>query len=338
MKIYKNNLNDSKPFITKDSSIIRSILDSTNAKVKNSSLAEAVVPEGKATMAHQHRETEEIYYFTQGRGTMIFNMKERFPVKKGDGVLIPPGTTHKVINKGKEDLKILCVCAPPYSHNDTFIMEKAYKLVIFDFDGTLVDSATGIWHTANEMAKIYNMKPLKRDLKIKAVGTGLDSFLTDLFPGQVKGFGMKKVMGIYRAIYDVKYKDGLRIYRNVKQTLKYLYARGVMLAIASNKLKKYVDDINKELGIHDYFDITLGSEDVLRRKPDPFVVRHLMKKYSLRKKDVLFVGDSQYDVETAKNAGVDCAYLEYGYADKKIIKKLKPEFYLDDFGALREII
>ena len=52
-----------------------------------------------------------------------------------------------------------------------------------------------------------------------------------------------------------------------------------MLAIASNKLKKYVDDINKELGIDDYFDITLGREDVERRKPDPFVVRHLMKKY-----------------------------------------------------------
>ena len=193
MKIYKNNLNDSKPFITKDSSIIRSILDSTNAKVANSSLAEAVVPAGKATMAHQHRGTEELYYFTQGRGTMIFNMKERFPVKKGDGVLIPPGTTHKVINKGREDLKILCVCAPPYSHDDTFIMEKAYKLVIFDFDGTLVDSATGIWHTANDMAKKYGKKAYKREFIVQAVGTGLDNFLADLFPEQVKKLGMKEV-------------------------------------------------------------------------------------------------------------------------------------------------
>jgi 2-phosphoglycolate phosphatase len=338
VKIYKNNINDSKPFITKDSSVIRSILDLSNAKVKNQSLAEAVISGGKSTMAHQHRETEEIYYFTQGKGIMIFDFKHRFPVKKGDGVLIPPGTTHKLINTGKDDMKILCMCAPPYSHEDTHIMEKAYKLVIFDFDGTLVDSATGIWHTANEMAKKYKMKSFKRDFIIRQVGTGLDNFISDVFPGQVKQYGMKEVMKIYRGIYDMKYKDGLRIYRNVKQTLKYLYARGVLLAIASNKLKKYVDNINAELGINDYFDITLGSEDVLRRKPDPFVVRHLMKKYSVRKKDVLFVGDSQYDVETAKNAGVDCAYLTYGYADKKIIRKLKPEFYLDDFGSLTDMI
>ena len=49
-------------------------------------------------------------------------------------------------------------------------------------------------------------------------------------------------------------------------------------------------------------------------------------------------GDSQYDVQTAKNAGVDCVYLEYGYADKKIIKKLKPEFNLKDFGDIRDIV
>ena len=214
----------------------------------------------------------------------------------------------------------------------------AYKLVIFDFDGTLVDSATGIWHTANEMAKNYNLKAFKRDFIVQALGAGMDKFFTDIFPEQVKKLGLKEVARINLGIYDVKYKEGLKMYPNVKQTLKYLHARGVRLAIASNKLKKYVDLINKELGISDYFHITLGGEDVKRRKPDPFVVHYLMKKYALKKKDVLFVGDSQYDVETAKNAGVDCVYLEYGYADRSIIKQLKPEFRFKDFGDIRDII
>jgi len=338
VKININNLNEARPFITKDSSIIRSILDLTNAKVKNLSLAEAVIVKGKATMTHKHMKSEEIYYFTQGKGIMIFNGKEKISVKTGDGVLIPPGTSHKLINTGKIDIKILCVCAPPYSHEDTIVSENKYKLIIFDFDGTLVDSATGIWHTANEMAKKYKMKAFERKLIVQAVGTGLDNFLADLFPKQVKQIGIKALIKIYRAIYDVKYKKGLKIYKNVKQTLKNLHDKGVVLAIASNKLKRYVENINKELGIDKYFDITLGSDDVLRRKPDPFVVFYLMKKYQLDKSEVLFVGDSQYDVETANNAGVDCVYLEYGYADKKIIKKLKPKYSLSDFGTLREMM
>ncbi len=337
MKIYKNNINTAKPFVTKDSSIIRSILDLSNAKVKNVSLAEAVVKPGMTTLAHEHRATEEIYYFTSGSGRMKLG-KKTFPVKTGDGVLIPPGTSHKLFNTGKKDLSLLCACAPPYSHEDTFTSESKYKLIIFDFDGTLVDSATGIWATANAMAKKFGVKQFKRDIIIGAVGTGLDSFLHDLFPAKEKEIGNKELIKIYRAIYDVKYKQGLKIYKNVKETLGFLYAKGMILAIASNKLKRYVVDINKEVGIDGFFDITLGSADVKRRKPDPFVVHHLMKKYKVKAKEVLFVGDSQYDVQTAKNAGVDCAYLEYGYADKKIIKKLKPEYVLEGFKQLREII
>ncbi len=217
-------------------------------------------------------------------------------------------------------------------------MKKFYKLVIFDFDGTLVDSADGIWHTANEMAKKYNLKIFKREFIEKALGTGMDNFFNDIFPEQVKQLGLKEVARINLAIYDMMYKEGLKIYPNVKRTLKHLHSRGIKLAIASNKLKKYVTLISKELGIKEYFDIILGGEDVKRRKPDPFVVYYLMKKYVLKKEDVLFVGDSQYDVETAKNAGVDCVFLKYGYADRAIVKKLKPEFQFKDFGDIKDII
>jgi 2-phosphoglycolate phosphatase len=337
MKLYKNNINAAKPFITKDSSQIRSIIDATNARMKNVTLAEARVKPGKTTLAHEHRQTEEIYYFTEGSGRMRLG-KKIFPVKAGDGVLIPPGTNHKLYNTGEKDLALLCACSPPYSHEDTFTTENNYKLVIFDFDGTLVDSATGIWATANKMAKKFGKKPFKRALIVSAVGTGLDSFLHDLFPNEEKKMGMKELFKIYRSIYNISYKQGLKIYRNVKETLEFLYAKGLTLAIVSNKLKQYVDGINKEVGISDYFDITLGSGDVKRMKPDPFAVNMLMKKYSVTKKEVLFVGDSQYDVMTARNAGVDCVYLDYGYADRKMIKKLKPEFCLSDFKGLKELI
>ncbi|MCE5299821.1 MAG: HAD-IA family hydrolase [Spirochaetia bacterium] len=337
MRIYKNNLNKARPFITKDSSIIRSILDATNAKMGNISLAEATVMPGRSTIAHIHPETEEIYYFTQGGGFMELNGK-KVPVKKGDGVLIKPGTEHKMTNTGRIPVKILCACAPPYSHTDTITTENRYKLVIFDFDGTLVDSATGIWTTANAMAREFGMKPFRKDDIVDTVGTGLDNFIEDLFPCQLEKIGMKKLIGIYRRYYDRLYKTGLRVFPGVRETLKELKGRGIVLAVASNKLKRYVDGINSRIGIAKYFSSTYGSEDVVRRKPHPEVVYTLMKRYRASRQETLFVGDSQYDVLTAKNARVDCAFLTYGYADKKMIKKLKPEFILGHFSDLKKLV
>lgn len=337
MKIFKNSIASAKPFITKDSSQIRSIIDATNAGMKNVTLAEARVKSGKTTLAHTHKKTEEIYYFTSGSGMMRLGRK-KFRVKGGDGVLIPPGTEHKLFNTGRKDLTLLCVCAPPYSDDDTCTIENKYKLVVFDFDGTLVDSASGIWHTANEMARRFGMKQFKKEDVVRTVGTGLRTFINDLFQEQVKQFGMTELIKIYDSIYNVNYTKGLKVFKNVRETLRFLYARGIILTIVSNKFKRYLDGINKEIGIYDYFDMTLGSEDVKRMKPDPWGVLYLIKKYGLKKSDVLFVGDSQYDVLTAKRAGVDCAFLEYGYADMKMVNKLKPEYRLHDFKKLEMII
>jgi phosphoglycolate phosphatase len=338
MKIYKNNINAQKPFVTKDGSIIRSIMDCTNGAVENVTLAESTLAAGLETIMHTHKKSEEIYYFTEGSGFMSLGRK-KFPVKAGDAVLIPPGTSHKLFNTGRKTITLLCACSPPYSHSDTYTLENKYKLAIFDFDGTLVDSADGIWKTANEMGKKFGIKkPFKRSLIVSTVGTGLDDFVRDIFPAQVKQYGVEELIKIYRKSYDVNYKAGLKIFKNVKKTLAFLYAKGLKMAIVSNKLKKYVDEIIKEVGISDYFDMTLGSEDVPRMKPDPYAVYHLMKKYKVKKKDVIFIGDSQYDVLTAKNAGVDCVYLTYGYADRKVVKSLKPAYVFNDFGKIMDII
>ena len=338
MKIYKNSIEAQKPFITKDGSIIRSIMDCTNGAVKNVTLAESSIAAGLETIMHTHKKSEEIYYFTAGSGFMSLAGK-KFPVKAGDAVLIPPGTPHKIFNTGKKTITLLGACSPPYSHSDTYTLENKYKLAIFDFDGTLVDSVDGIWKTANEMGKKFGIKkPFKRSRIVASVGTGLDDFVSVIFPAQVKQYGVEEMIRIYRKSYDVNYKSGLKIFRNVKKTLALLYAKGITMAIVSNKLKKYVDEIIKEVGISGYFDMTLGSEDVPRMKPDPYAVYHLMKKYKVKKRDILFIGDSQYDVETANNAGVDCVYLTYGYADRKVVESLKPAFVFNDFAKIMDII
>jgi mannose-6-phosphate isomerase-like protein (cupin superfamily) len=105
------------PFTTKDGSTIRSLLDLSNATVRNQSLAEATIPAGGETQRHYHRQSEEFYYITSGTGLMEVDGVEK-AVGPGDAVLIPAGAWHQI--RAMEPLEFLCCCAPPYAHEDTF--------------------------------------------------------------------------------------------------------------------------------------------------------------------------------------------------------------------------
>ncbi len=105
------------PFTTKDGSTIRSLLDLSNAPVRNQSLAEATLAAGGETERHYHRVSEELYYLTRGCGLMEIDGIER-EVSPGDAILIPAGAWHQI--RAIEPLRFLCCCAPPYSHEDTY--------------------------------------------------------------------------------------------------------------------------------------------------------------------------------------------------------------------------
>lgn len=107
------------PFVTADGSTIRSLLDRTNAPVAHQSLAEATVLAGTATARHYHRAAEEIYYLLEGAGEMELD-GERARVGPGDAILIPPGARHRLTADRSGDIRMLCCCSPPYSHEDTF--------------------------------------------------------------------------------------------------------------------------------------------------------------------------------------------------------------------------
>jgi mannose-6-phosphate isomerase-like protein (cupin superfamily) len=118
------SLAEADAFTTADGSTIRELLGLPTAPVRNQSLAEATVPVGGATTAHLHRQAEELYFFTAGRGRLRVGDVER-EVTAGDCAVIPPGTVHKLWNTGDEALVLLCCCAPAYSDEDTVLLEDA---------------------------------------------------------------------------------------------------------------------------------------------------------------------------------------------------------------------
>jgi mannose-6-phosphate isomerase-like protein (cupin superfamily) len=117
------NLDEREPFITLDGSTIREIAGRVALRSRHQSLAEATVPPGGRTIAHFHRRSEELYFFTAGRGRVRIGGEWR-DVRPGDCAVIPPGTEHELENPGQEPLVLLCCCAPPYAHEDTVLVQE----------------------------------------------------------------------------------------------------------------------------------------------------------------------------------------------------------------------
>jgi mannose-6-phosphate isomerase-like protein (cupin superfamily) len=113
-------LEDREQFVTADGSLIRELVGIPSGNSEQQSIAEATVPPGGETVEHYHRTTEEVYLFTSGQGRMRLGAEEA-DVRAGDGVVIAPGVKHKLWNKSRHPLVLLCCCAPPYRDADTVL-------------------------------------------------------------------------------------------------------------------------------------------------------------------------------------------------------------------------
>ena len=113
------SLAGAESFVTADGSTIRELFGLPTGGVEYQSLAEATLAPGQATQRHYHRASEEIYFVLDGEGEMELD-GERRQVGEGDAVAIPRGAWHELRAEGDRPLRILCSCAPPYRHEDTF--------------------------------------------------------------------------------------------------------------------------------------------------------------------------------------------------------------------------
>lgn len=122
MPLEIGRLDAAEPFTTKDGSTIREVAGAVSLPTQHQSLAEATVPAGGSTDQHFHHVSEEIYFFTAGSGRIRLGDEEA-EIRAGDTVVIPPGVEHKLWAAADEELRLLCCCAPAYSHEDTVITE-----------------------------------------------------------------------------------------------------------------------------------------------------------------------------------------------------------------------
>jgi phosphoglycolate phosphatase len=203
-----------------------------------------------------------------------------------------------------------------------------YDLVIFDLDGTLVDSVGDIADALNR-----TLGTRHDDATVAGwVGSGVTKLLerAGVAPGDLAAAHAR-----FLAEYAAQPCKHTRPYLRVRETLRSISAEK---AIATNKPGQLARAILDKLDLAAEFVAILGEDDVGARKPDPLVVDILRGKVGAGRAQTLYVGDSLVDAETARNAAVDCCLVTYGYAPRDAIAAAPAQFHIDRFDELIPIL
>ena len=178
------------------------------------------------------------------------------------------------------------------------------KALIFDFDYTLGDSSLGIHDCINYGLTNLGFSPVNYEEACKAIGKSLPDTLVH-FAGEENRVRANEFYTYFMEKAMEVMVQKCTIYPDVEETLEYLKSRNLKLAIASTKHRHRITSILAKFGLHEYFSVIVGGEDVSAHKPDPMVILQTLDRLGLEASECLYIGDNIVDAQAAEKADVD---------------------------------
>ncbi len=218
-------------------------------------------------------------------------------------------------------------------------MFKNKKLIIFDLDGTLIDSAKSLAKALNFTLNSLGRTSFSEDIVRTWIGNGAQVLVKRALAGK-KDFTEKEIddelfkkgLDIFLDYYAQNLTKETTLYPKVKESLEKLKNSGYRLAIATNKPTKFIKPILEFFEIIELFELYLGGDSVSKKKPDPHMLIEVCKKADIDPNFVVMVGDSKNDSIAALRAGIDFIAVTYGYKDNADF--LETEVTVDDFEKI----
>jgi phosphoglycolate phosphatase len=209
-------------------------------------------------------------------------------------------------------------------------------MVIFDLDGTLVDSAADIAESVNRTLDDWKLPKVDRARITEWIGEGSRKLITYAFQDAGSDADIDAVMPGFLEHYAETALDGIA-YEGVVDTLAALHAQGVKLAVCTNKNEEFVRPLLEARGMLPYIDGIVGGNTMPERKPSGVPLLHLAKEAGIAAPDVLMVGDSESDMLAAHDAGVALVMVSYGYRKSLDLSKTGALAVIDTFPELLHI-
>ena len=203
-----------------------------------------------------------------------------------------------------------------------------YQAVIFDLDGTLLDTLTDLWNAVNAACKKYGCAPRTRLQVRRALGNGLERLLRLSLPEDMEENRFQTAFQFFRGYYLKHCDEETRPYEGIPELLRKLQQKGIRLAIVSNKAHPAVREL-RDRYFPETMQVAIGESVEIRRKPAPDTVFKALEELGIPKEQAVYVGDSEVDKKTADNAGMDCFLVTWGFRDRDELAALEPAALID---------
>jgi len=207
-----------------------------------------------------------------------------------------------------------------------------YSLLVFDWDGTLLDSKAQIVNCMQSAIKDLDLESRSNDEIVNVIGLGLEKAVVQLYPMMDMEL-ITKAAQTYREHYLYKDKTPSPLFDGTEDVLKKLREGGYDLAIATNKSRRGLDKGLLETGLNDYFPITRTADDA-HPKPHPQMLEEILTDHNTTASKALMIGDSEYDLQLANNTKVDGLAVSYGVHGLMRLLKQDPVGFIDKIGQL----
>ncbi|MGN1316039.1 MAG: HAD family hydrolase [Acutalibacteraceae bacterium] len=209
--------------------------------------------------------------------------------------------------------------------------------VVFDLDGTLLDTLGDLRDSVN-FALVNNSLPIRSTEEIRAfVGNGIRRLIERAVPENTPVEIVDKCFSDFKEYYKNHSAILTKAYDGIIDLMKTLKLKGIKIAVVSNKADFAVKTL-----MEDYFsglyDCAYGERTGVGKKPAPDGVFGAMSEIEALKESTIYIGDSEVDIETAKNAGLPCVSVTWGFRDKEVLENLCPEYIVDSPKDILNII
>lgn len=195
--------------------------------------------------------------------------------------------------------------------------------IVFDLDGTLMDTLQDLWLSTNYALRAHNLAERSIKEVRQFVGNGVHKLIERAVPEEISNEMIEKVFATFKEHYVIHCQEHTDLYPGIKELLVQLKKEGHSLAVVSNKLQSGVDELHHNF-FNDTIDVAIGERAGIPRKPAPDMVILALRELEERGVKIdnpIYIGDSEVDLQTAKNSNLPCISVLWGFRDKDLLEK-----------------